>query len=287
RMDEVLTGLVLLLVTRILAAVRMKLLTDKQGLSFSPAELFEIGTTATFYGLILPGTISGGLIRWYKLAKQGEPVRALAALTWDRLADAAAVAGIGVAGWLLSRPGGAHTAVGLALLAVFAGLALLYLVGFSHRTGEFLLLPIETVVRRLRGRWGHTKLQEAIAAARQYHKAEPGFPYAVAVLSIAAQVAGAGAFLLWARSIGTSVGFAELTWARSCYMLMMLLPITFAGLGTREGILILLLRPYGVSGAEAVALAFLQLGATLVMAGLGGLFELRTFWRAERSIGKA
>lgn len=46
RMGEVLAGLVLLLGTRIIAAFRMKLLTDKQGLPFSLPELFEIGTTA-------------------------------------------------------------------------------------------------------------------------------------------------------------------------------------------------------------------------------------------------
>ena len=277
RPAEVLAGLGLLFVTRLLAALRMKLLTDKQGLSFSPIELFQIGTTATFYGLVLPGTISGGLIRWYKLAKQGEPVRALAALTWDRLADAAAVAAIGVGAWLVSRPSGPHAVVGPGLVAVFAGLFALYLAGFSHRVGGLLLRPIESIGGRLRNRWASTKLVEAAAAARRYHKAEPGFPYVVAGLSLASQLSGAVAFLLWARSLGMGIGFAELTWPRACYMLVVLLPITFAGLGTREGILILLLRPYGVSGAEAVAVAFVQLGATLVMAAIGGLSELKGF----------
>jgi uncharacterized protein (TIRG00374 family) len=274
---EVLAGLGLLFVTRLLAALRMKLLTDRQGLSFSPVELFQIGTTATFYGLVLPGTISGGLIRWYKLAKQGEPVRALAALTWDRLADAAALAAIGVGAWLFSRPSGPHAVVGPGLAAVLAALFALYLAGFSHRIGGLLLRPIESIGRRLGNRWGSTKLVEAAAAARRYHKAEPGFPYVVAGLSLASQLSGAVAFLLWARSLGMGIGFAELTWPRVCYMLVVLLPITFAGLGTREGILILLLRPYGVSGAEAVAVAFVQLGATLVMAAIGGLSELKGF----------
>ncbi len=282
-MGEVLAGLGLLLGARIIAAFRMKLLTDKQGLSFSLPELFEISTTATFYGLVLPGTISGGLIRWYKLAKHGDPMRALASLTWDRLADATMVAVIGVVGWLLSRPAGAHAAVGPALLAAFGGLVVLYLAGFSHRAGELLLRPIETAALRLRAEWARTRVQEAAAAARRYHGVAGGFPYTVAGLSLASQLTGAAAFFLWARSLGTSVGFAELAWARSCYMLVLLLPITFAGLGAREGILILLLRPYGVSGAEAVALSFLQLGGTLVMAGLGGLFELRSLWRMQRS----
>ena len=70
-----------------------------------------------------------------------------------------------------------------------------------------------------------------------------------------------------------------MTWARACYTLVLLLPITFAGLGAREGVLILLLQPYGVTGADAVALSFIQLGGTLILAILGGMYEFRTFWR--------
>jgi hypothetical protein len=44
-------------------------------------------------------------------------------------------------------------------------------------------------------------------------------------------------------------------------------------------VLILLLQPYGVTGADAVALSFIQLGGTLILAILGGLYEFRTFWR--------
>ena len=43
--------------------------------------------------------------------------------------------------------------------------------------------------------------------------------------------------------------------------------------------LILLLRPYGVGGADAVALSFIQLGGTLLLALVGGSYELRTLWR--------
>jgi len=276
-------GLALLFVARIIAAVRMKVLTDKQGLSFSLSEIFEIGTTATFYGLILPGTLSGGLIRWYKLARQGEPMRALASLTWDRLADATSVAVIGVGCWLLTRPSAPHAAVGPALLAGCLALVALYLAGFSPRVGGWVFPRIESAARLLKSEWINTRVTKVAAAGRRYHEQPDGMAYRVAALSLASQLAGAAAFLCWSRSLGSSVGFAELSWARSCYLLTVLLPITFAGLGAREGILILLLRPYGVSGAEAVALSFLQLTGTLTMATLGGLFELRRLWPIQRS----
>jgi len=60
-----------------------------------------------------------------------------------------------------------------------------------------------------------------------------------------------------------------------------ILHLAFAGLGAREGVLILLLKPYGVTGADAVALSFIQLGGTLILAILGGLYEFRSFWRRQ------
>lgn len=276
-------GLGLLFGARLIAAIRMKLLTDKQGLVFSLSEIFEIGTTATFYGLVLPGIVSGGMIRWYKLARQGQSAGALASLTWDRLADATSVAVIGVGCWLMSEPATVRTRVGPVLLAGCIGLVGLYLTGFSRRVGSVLFPRIERAARRLRSEWVRTRVMKVATAGRRYHQAERDFSFRVGALSLATQLVGLAAFVCWSRSLGMSVGAAELGWARSCYLLTVLLPITFAGLGAREGILILLLRPYGVSGAEAVALSFLQLGGTLTMAALGGLFELRSFWPLRRS----
>jgi uncharacterized protein (TIRG00374 family) len=135
----VVLGLGLLLAARIIAARRMQLLTDKQGLTLSLAELFEISTATTFYGLILPGTLSGGMVRWYKLARRGSAIGALASMTWDRLADAMTVAVVGVVCWAISPVAGAHAAVGPALIAVCGALMALYMAGFSRRAGEPLL----------------------------------------------------------------------------------------------------------------------------------------------------
>jgi hypothetical protein len=272
-------GFGLLFLARLLAAWRMKLLTDEQNLQLTLPEIFEIGTTSTFYGLILPGTLSGGLIRWYKLARQGNAVGALASLTWDRLADTVAVAIIGILGWRLSRPIGAHTVIGPGMLGVCAVLVALYLAGFSRMVGDVVLRPIDATARRLGQGWLRGKLEAVAVAARSYHGLGVAFPVRVALLSLAVQLVGSVGFFVWAQALGSPVGLAEVTWARACYTLVLLLPITFAGLGAREGVLILLLRPYGVTGADAVALSFIQLGGTLILALLGAAFELRSVWR--------
>jgi len=223
-----------------------------------------------------------------QLAKQGNAVGALASLTWDRLADTAAVGVIGILGWILSRPAGAHGLIGPGLLGVSAGLVALYLAGFSRAVGDVVLLPIDAAVRRLReGGWVRGKLEAVAVAARSYHGLGAAFPTKVALLSLAVQLTGSVGFFIWAQALGSPVGLAEVTWARACYTLVLLLPITFAGLGAREGVLILLLQPYGVTGADAVALSFIQLGGTFLLALLGGAFEFRSFWRRRTEAASA
>ncbi|HEU4587332.1 MAG TPA: lysylphosphatidylglycerol synthase domain-containing protein, partial [Gemmatimonadales bacterium] len=202
RWSGVVLGMGMLLGARIIAARRMQLLTGKQGLTLSLAELFEISTATTFYGLILPGTLSGGMVRWYKLARRGSAVGALASMTWDRLADAMAVAVVGVVCWAISPVAGAHAAVGPALIAAGGALIALYLAGFSPRAGEPLLRALAHLGRRAPGAWVRRKCEELVAAARIYHAADRGFSVRVVLLALGTQLAGAAAFYAWANALG-------------------------------------------------------------------------------------
>ena len=165
------------------------------------------------------------------------------------------------------------------MLGVCAVLVALYLAGFSRMVGNVVLRPIDAAARRLGEGWLRGKLEAVAVAARSYHGLGVAFPAGWPLLSLAVQLTGSVGFFVWAQALGSPVGLAEVTWARACYTLVLLLPITFAGLGAREGVLILLLKPYGVTGADAVALSFIQLGGTLILAMLGAAFEFRSFWR--------
>jgi len=54
------------------------------------------------------------------------------------------------------------------------------------------------------------------------------------------------------------------------------LPISISGLGVREGGLIMLLEPFGVSGATAVALSFLMLARSLLLGAIGATLEIQS-----------
>ncbi len=56
--------------------------------------------------------------------------------------------------------------------------------------------------------------------------------------------------------------------------LLILIPISFSGLGVREGAMLLLLIPYGVDAESTVAFSMLSFLAILIMGFWGGGYEL-------------
>jgi uncharacterized membrane protein YbhN (UPF0104 family) len=62
-----------------------------------------------------------------------------------------------------------------------------------------------------------------------------------------------------------------LLWAVPVVSLSVLLPVTFAGLGVREGVWLLLLADTGIAPADILAFSLLYFGCNLLVGIIGGL----------------
>jgi glycosyltransferase 2 family protein len=81
-----------------------------------------------------------------------------------------------------------------------------------------------------------------------------------------------GASLVLFRAIGIHLSFQDVACVTGCLSLVLLLPISIAGIGPREATLIVLLGMYGVSREDALAYSILQFVAFTLFGGLvGGL----------------
>lgn len=74
---------------------------------------------------------------------------------------------------------------------------------------------------------------------------------------------------------------------RSLLVVLLMVPISVAGMGVRELVFFALLPFYGVSAETAIAASLLLLGIQLFIALLGASSELYQQWRKTRSISKA
>ncbi len=82
----IIMSLGLMFLARYLLAFQMKLLTDKQQMGLSLGRIFQINLITGFYQMFLPGDLSGGAIRWYKLSDaSNKSAEALASILFSRL----------------------------------------------------------------------------------------------------------------------------------------------------------------------------------------------------------
>ncbi len=268
-----------LLLMRFLAAQRMKLLASVHGIKLRAADIFEINVVSSYYGLLLPGSLAGGAVRWYKLSRhQQQGGGALAAIAFDRMSEIIAMLGLGCLFWLIDAPSSRVYPAGLGLLAAFLLFFGIVFTAF-HAQGFRLMSPIRRLSRLflaaplaapLRA-----PLEKLSAAMQQYLGLSIGFFLKIAAWSIASQLAGTFSFVWLARSLDLHAPAVAIGWIRVYAVLLTMLPISISGLGVREGALVLMLAPYGDTGANAMALSFLRLAGTLLIAGIGGLYELR------------
>jgi hypothetical protein len=249
----------ILIMSQAVAALRWKTILGDDLLPWS--YLWRLYMIGSFFGLFLPTSVGGDAVRAMAAARSSERTgRAMASVLIDRgfgvlasLAYAAlglvlapgalAIFDDGVISW--RGPGLAVTL--LALLT--AGIAVLVL----SRSGRVLAL------------W-HQGVATMGDLARSPRRL--GRVLALAVISQGLIV------LLWyvlGRGVHFSLPTSTFLWAVPVVSLAALLPVTFAGLGVREGVWLVLLTNSGLPPADVVAFSLLYFACSLLVGIAGGL----------------
>ena len=270
-----LAGLGISLISIWLSAARLRFLVEVGGERLPLSSIVKINLSAGWYGLALPGTLAGGVVRWHRLTRIGAgKVATLAAITYARLVHVVMLVLLGLLFLALEIP---HQAggIGLGLVAFLIGLLVAGYLGF-HGEGSRLWSSLMRHGPGFLGRW----LERWHSVARSVRRLSGEDMASMCGLSVLEHLLGVVSIWLLARSVAIDVSLVTLGWIRSAVAIATSLPITISGLGIREGGLILMLEPYGVEGAQAVALSFLMLARGLVVGALGGLVEA---WDAVRA----
>ena len=279
----VLLALAALLMSRILMGCRMKRITDHQAMSLTIPQLIAISLTSTFYGTLLPGSLGGGLVRWHRLSrKDRKPSAALAAIAFDRLMDTLAAAAVGFACWLLSASGRLRLPVGAVLLASILGCAALYLAVFHAKGSAFASRAVRAGAKLPVPPFLQKKLSSLFESTRNYHTLPAGALLSSFGLSLVIHLVGTLSFSLAAQAMTIHLSFVDFAWIRAFAILAAMLPVTVAGLGVREGAALALMGPYGISAASIVAFSVVRLMNSLVIAGVGGMVELKSVFFPTR-----
>jgi uncharacterized membrane protein YbhN (UPF0104 family) len=267
-----------LLVGFVFAAFRWTMLLDWMGIQLPPSKAYRIYLKGLFYGILLPGTLGGDVVR-VALAK-AETKDSLPMLTssavLERLAGVVVLLVVGGAGGSLASalfsPAIQENVVPVfQLLGVVAALVLTLHLAFVAR------LPIAwSPLEGKRGLWA--RLREI--GVRTIGPSRP---------RMAAFLAGTGLFqgsdivctFVLAQALGIGQPFVVFLFVIPVVYLATVLPISLGGLGVREGVFVFFFVSLGVATSDAIALSFAVYLNRIVVALVGEVFQLFNSGRDE------
>jgi glycosyltransferase 2 family protein len=215
-----------------------------------------------FVSNFLPSTVGGDVLRVTRLsAANGQRHASLASVVVERLTGFLVLPFITLVA-LVGNPTLLHLgrASRLSLtvaLATLAALAVILILASSPRIGE-----------RFAGRsWLGFVGTVHLGLARL--RRDPGAALGVLVSALAYQLAMVAGAWMAGHAMGIQVGWSAMMAFIPIVAICQVLPISVSGLGLREGALVLLLVPLGVTSGQAVAFGLLLYGMNMVVSLLG------------------
>jgi uncharacterized protein (TIRG00374 family) len=266
----------LALLAHVAIADRLRRLVQALGMRLSTLSLLQINLATVFYALVLPaGNVTGIIARFYRMSRHEPNYAVIAvALAYERLVATLTLCLVGIAFWLVDRPAD-WPALVLMLGALAALLAL--------HAALFATAPVPARLRERLERWWPNRLISLREALRQARDLSRGVVARVFALGLLTHGLGVIAYGLVAGALDLDLSLATIAWTRSAAVLIAILPISVAGLGVREGAMVVLLAPYGIAAADALTYALLAFATTILAVGLlGGLLEAVRLLRGQR-----
>jgi len=242
-----------------LCSLRWWTLTTALGIRAGVARIWRLYVEGLFFSLCLPSTIGGDVVKVFRLCatKSGRVLAALSVAA-DRVAGLFGVLIIGLA----AMTGRKLEVSGLATLGIGAG---------------FLLA---TCVAVWLGMWIMRRVHASLATEGRLdnllrplipYQDRPGVLIAAIGQSIVIQLLNATILVALGWGLGLDIPLVAYYSVAPLVALALALPLSINGVGVREGLIVVLLREYGVAADLSAALGLLWFTVTVTTGLLAGL----------------
>lgn len=236
--------------------------------------LLQFSFIGQFYAFVLPGQIAGEAVKAWRISRgRKDAARVAASVTIDRVLGLLGLLLVGLVGLLLSSQPPARALIlpfvlllsALALLLIACGLpaapriSTRLLQPFAHRSG---------FLAKAASAW-----QNFLSAWRTYL----GLPMRLAAslaVAVVFQLAAVLVYRTLAENLGIVLPAHDWCWIVAITSVAVLLPVSFAGIGLREGALVGCLVALGMGNEAAIALSLGVFAMMACGAAVGGLLDL-------------
>ena len=241
--------------------------------------VFKVQMITSFYGLVLPGDLAGGLITWYMISdKSGEKAASASVIIFLRLMNIITLI--------------AFTAIGLVFeeklidinlrvyVIILAGLFLLMFIPFVSSKAATIMKQFSRVIIQITpaANWRHklvqltNKLWDSVITCTNV---DPGVMLWTVSVSLLSHLLSILFTYLLMIMVGINLPFQVSVWLLGAINLVQLLPVSFLGLGVRDiSIIYLLGKYYQVAPESSLILSTFFLAFSLIYTLMGGMVVL-------------
>jgi glycosyltransferase 2 family protein len=255
-------AVLLVLADRSLMAYRWVVLlcTVEPGSRPRLGDVMRIFFVSTFVGTFLPASVGGDAVRAYSLAKLGVPAEdAVASVFMDRILGVASVLAMATIGLTFAREIAGNRAILFALGAAAAVCAATVLMTFSRRAAAVAARAVNGLPIRRARRAG----ERVLLSIRKY-ASWPGPLVNVLICSMAVQALRIVQAFYLGRALGIDASLGTYVAFVPIILLIMLLPVTFNGIGTSQAAFVWFFSRAGVPDGTAFALSVLFVALGIV-----------------------
>lgn len=271
RSSTLLSALALTLLGTLISALRWWILLPEVRYS----QLLRYSFIGQFYAFVLPGQIAGEAVKAWRVSRgRADGPRIAASVMIDRLVGLNGLLLVGLVGLGISE----YAITSRLLLPFTALLVVLSLILMLTSVPQVATIVSQTIMltaRRLRRLDPLAKVTSSFLTAWQTYCHAPVRLAISLLLGILFQLMVIGVYYLLASDLLINVALADWMWIVSITSVAVLLPVSIAGIGLREGALISCLTYLSVDGELAIALSIGVLTMMLASALLGGLMDIR------------
>lgn len=258
-------------ISDLFGSLKWKFLLSK----FSYLKLLKLYIIGSYYSLVLPGQIAGEAAKAYILGKyDSESEKIAVSVMIDKITGIIGLLLLSIAGLLFSKLNLSPKIVYSFIIGVIICVAML----FSIRV-TFLYNLILKIFNALKNRFTKAEKQISflinILASWQTYTKKTGLMLISVLMGIGYQLFAVLIYSTIAMNLGIDIPFYDWLWIIGLLSIVLLLPISIAGIGVREGTLVGVLAFLGFPAEKAMALSLSILGIQIIWAIVGAIVEIK------------
>jgi uncharacterized membrane protein YbhN (UPF0104 family) len=275
RLSHFVFSLLVWIACLLLVAGKYYLLVKGTPISLSMLAMVKITWVTNFYGLFLPSAIGPEAVRWYKVTRnEKNRLFFLASTIFERLVTILVILSFGIValygfsdvervGFLKRHiapvlfPCGGLVVLGVSFFIV-PNLQPYFLSMLKKIRLDFLQRVSDSHL------WEHLTLNSAVAH----------LPAKIVLLSVLWQLIFILRLYFLFTAADMTVTLVDVTWIGSITLLLQIIPISFAGIGIREGAYAYFITFMGYPSEAGVLIGVLLFSQLLIIAFIGGILEL-------------